>query len=160
VNKRCDAEVETYQQKEQANRKNGARGGRPKKTETHEKPTGLFLGSEKKPTNNLNQEPRTNNQEKKETLLSGKPDEMGEVREVLTFLRNMTGRQYREAPPTVRLIRSRLKNTSLEDIKKVLFYKGEQWMNDPKMEPYLRPATLFAASNFEQYLAEATAHHA
>ena len=159
VNKRCDTEIEAYQAKEQANRKNGSKGGRPKKTETDEKPTGLFLGSEEKPTNNLNQEPLTKNQEpKNKTPLSGKPDQMAEVREVLTFLRNMTGRAYREAPPTVNLIKSRLKNTSVDDIKRVLVHKGQQWLDDPEMEQFLRPSTLFRPSNFEQYLAEALAN--
>jgi uncharacterized phage protein (TIGR02220 family) len=87
--------------------------------------------------------------------LSGKPDLMPQVREVLQFLRNMTGRNYREVPPTVKLITARLKNTPIADIKRMLAYKGNQWLNDPKMEPYLRPATLFSATNFEQYLAEA-----
>lgn len=92
-------------------------------------------------------------------LLSGKkPDLMPQVREVLQFLRNMTGRNYREVPPTVKLISARLKNTPVADIKRMLAYKGDQWLNDPKMEPYLRPATLFAATNFEQYLAEALAN--
>ena len=161
VNKRCDTEIEAYQAKEQANRKNGSKGGRPKKTETDKKPSGFPLGSEEEPTNNLNQEPLTKNQEpKKETPLSGKPDQMTEVREVLTFLRNMTGRAYREAPPTVNLIKSRLKNTSVEDIKRVLVHKGQQWLDDPEMEQFLRPSTLFRPSNFEQYLAEALANHA
>lgn len=93
------------------------------------------------------------------SLLSGrKPDLMPQVREVLQFLRNMTGRNYREVPPTVKLITARLKNTPVADIKRMLAYKGDQWLNDPKMEPYLRPATLFAATNFEQYLAEALAN--
>jgi uncharacterized phage protein (TIGR02220 family) len=94
------------------------------------------------------------------SLLSGKPDRRGEVREVLKFLQNMTGRAYREVPSNVRLIESRLKNTSLEDIKRVLVFKGEQWLDDPTMSQYLRPITLFRASNFEQYLAEALANHA
>ena len=107
----------------------------------------------------INQEPRTK-KEKKEPPLSGKPDQMAEVREVLTFLRNMTGRAYREAPPTVNLIKSRLKNTSVDDIKRVLVHKGQQWLDDPEMEQFLRPSTLFRPSNFEQYLAEALANHA
>jgi uncharacterized phage protein (TIGR02220 family) len=90
--------------------------------------------------------------------LSGKPDLMPQVREVLQFLRNMTGRQYREAPPTVTLIKARLKTTSIEDIKRTLAYKGNQWLDDPVMEKYLRPATLFGATKFEQYLAEALAN--
>ena len=92
------------------------------------------------------------------TPLSGKPDQMAQVREVLTFLRNMTGRQYREVPPTVNLIKSRLKNTPVEDIKRMLVHKGQQWLDDPEMEQFLRPSTLFRPSNFEQYLAEALAN--
>jgi|DEB19_MinimDraft_2_1074335.scaffolds.fasta_scaffold11085_3 uncharacterized phage protein (TIGR02220 family) len=108
-----------------------------------------------------NQEPRTKNQEpKNKTPLSGKPDQMAEVREVLTFLRNMTGRAYREVPPTVNLIKSRLKNTSVDDIKRVLVHKGEQWLDDPEMQQFLRPSTLFRPSNFEQYLAEALSTNA
>ena len=93
----------------------------------------------------------------KKQSLSGKPDLMPQVREVLQFLRNMTGRNYREAPPTVILIKARLKTTSIEDIKRTLAYKGNQWLDDPVMEKYLRPATLFGATKFEQYLAEALA---
>lgn len=96
----------------------------------------------------------------KASPLSAKPDRISEVREVLKFLQNMTGRAYREVPSNVRLIESRLKNTSLEDIKRVLVFKGEQWLDDPTMSQYLRPITLFRASNFEQYLAEALANHA
>jgi uncharacterized phage protein (TIGR02220 family) len=83
---------------------------------------------------------------------------MPQVREILQFLRNMTGRNYREVPPTVKIISTRLKDTPVADIKRMLAYKGNQWLNDPKMEPYLRPATLFGATKFEQYLAEALAH--
>ena len=101
----------------------------------------------------------TKNQEPKNKIpLSGKPDQMAQVREVLTFLRNMTGRQYREVPPTVNMIKSRLKNTPVEDIKRMLVHKGQQWLDDPEMEQFLRPSTLFRPSNFEQYLAEALAN--
>ncbi|WP_144558503.1 conserved phage C-terminal domain-containing protein [Shouchella miscanthi] len=43
---------------------------------------------------------------------------------------------------------------SLEDFKTVIERKTKQWKNDPKMDNYLRPITLFAASNFESYLNE------
>ena len=114
------------------------------------------------PGSTVPQQPEVKRREEKrreETpSLSGKPDVMSQVREVLQFLRNMTGRQYREAPPTVILIKARLKTTSVEDIKRMLAYKGNQWLDDPVMEKYLRPATLFGATKFEQYLAEALAH--
>ncbi|PAF08695.1 replication protein [Shouchella clausii] len=43
---------------------------------------------------------------------------------------------------------------TLEDFKNVIDKKTKQWKNDPKMDNYLRPITLFAASNFESYLNE------
>lgn len=47
---RCDAEIADYKARADRARQNGKNGGRPK---THgKKPTGLFLGSDKKPTGN------------------------------------------------------------------------------------------------------------
>ena len=63
VHKRCEEELIAYKGKESANRANGAKGGRPKRKVTEEKPSGLSVGSEEEPTNNLNQEPLTKNQE-------------------------------------------------------------------------------------------------
>lgn len=58
---RCDGEIEAAASKATANRTNGKNGGRPRKVglqnETHEKPTGLFLGSHSEPTNNLSHKP-------------------------------------------------------------------------------------------------------
>ena len=54
---RCDDEIGKYHAKAGANRENGKRGGRPKKTE--ENPDGF----EDEPTDNLNHKPLTINQE-------------------------------------------------------------------------------------------------
>lgn len=43
----------------------------------------------------------------------------------------------------------------LEDFKAVIDAKARQWLTDPKMVKYLRPKTLFSASNFDGYLQEA-----
>lgn len=59
VNRRCEGEIEAAQSKANANRDNGKRGGRPRKTVTEEKPSGLFVGSESHPTQNLLQTPDT-----------------------------------------------------------------------------------------------------
>jgi len=63
-NKRCDEEIEQANGKAGANRKNGAKGGRPRKTETEEKPTGFILGSENVTQNNLSQTPDSRLKEK------------------------------------------------------------------------------------------------
>ena len=43
---------------------------------------------------------------------------------------------------------------SLEDFKYVIDIKSAQWKDDPKMDKFLRPSTLFRPSNFESYLQE------
>lgn len=42
----------------------------------------------------------------------------------------------------------------IEDFKRVIDYKCEQWLNDEKMQKYIRPETLFG-SKFDGYLNEA-----
>lgn len=44
---------------------------------------------------------------------------------------------------------------TVEDFKLVIANRYELWKDDAKMSPYLRPATLFAKSNFEKYYEEA-----
>lgn len=67
IHERCDREIDSYQEKADANRENGKKGGRPRKIkgldDNPEKPSGFILGTQEKPTDNLNQEPLTKNQE-------------------------------------------------------------------------------------------------
>lgn len=59
---RCDAELARYLKKVEHNRAVGKLGGRPKKTETQQKPGGLSLGSETEPEHNPLQSPDSSNQ--------------------------------------------------------------------------------------------------
>ena len=43
---------------------------------------------------------------------------------------------------------------NLDDFKKVIDWKVKDWLNDPHWKKYLRPSTLFNATNFENYLEE------
>ena len=63
---------------------------------------------------------------------------------------------YRSSTPKTRqLIGARLKEKFvLEDFKKVIEFKCQQWLNDVKMSAYIRPETLFG-TKFESYLNEA-----
>lgn len=86
-----------------------------------------------------------------------------EALEVLQFLNDKTGRKYRgldgNGKPTanLKLIMDRLKTgVSVQDCKTMIARKHTDWAKDDKMWPYLRPSTLFRASNFEQYLGECT----
>ena len=161
---RCEAEIERFRSKSEKARASIAKRwekARPVTDSNNEGNTNVSHNGYERITDEIHRAPVPSNQSpvtKERTALSAKPDLMPEVREVLGFLHRMTGRRYREVDSNVRLIQSRLRDTPLADIKRVLAFKGEQWGSDPKMEPFLRPATLFRASNFEQYLAEATSH--
>ena len=97
-----------------------------------------------------------------EKTLSGKPDEtpskpadqtLSQAKEVLAYLNQKAGRSYRPNPANLDLIKARLKEgTSLEALKTVIDVKTAQWLDDPKMADYLRPATLFNRTKCEQYL--------
>lgn len=77
-----------------------------------------------------------------------------EAIEVLEFLNTKTGRKYRPVDPTIKPIMARLKTCSVQDMKTVIARKHREWNTNEKMEKYLRPKTLFAAANFENYLGE------
>lgn len=102
--------------------------------------------------------------------LSGKPDAVclqdekngknyrAEALEVLQFLNETTGRKYRAVEATLKPIICRLKSgVTVQDCRTMIVRKWRDWHQDEKMEKYLRPATLFRASNFENYLAECVA---
>lgn len=73
--------------------------------------------------------------------------------EILNYLNSKTGSGYRNVEANRRLIAARLKDgTTVDQVKEVIDAKCSEWLNDEKMSGYLRPITLFAASNFESYL--------
>lgn len=114
-------------------------------------------------------EPEPQPEPEKEEPLSGEPDDAdngsdeGEVevqaekpvREILDYLNLKTGAAYRMVDSNTRLIRARLDSgATVEQVKAVIDAKAKQWGKDKKMVDYLRPKTLFNATNFEQYLGE------
>jgi uncharacterized phage protein (TIGR02220 family) len=55
----------------------------------------------------------------------------------------------------LKLITARLKTgASVADCRQVIAKKTREWQGNPKMDEYLRPATLFNATKFEQYVGE------
>ncbi len=75
--------------------------------------------------------------------------------DVLDFLNSKTGRAYRPVEENLKLIIARLKSgVTVMDCRQVIAKKTREWKSDPKMAEYLRPATLFNATKFEQYMGE------
>lgn len=67
-----------------------------------------------------------------------------------------TGKRFRDTETNRKMIRSRLnEGYTKEDVAKVVRLKVQQWKDNQKMNKYLRFTTLFAATNFSNYLQEA-----
>jgi uncharacterized phage protein (TIGR02220 family) len=83
------------------------------------------------------------------------PDPRQQAKEVLSFLNEKTGRAYEPVDANLKLIIARLKDgATAVDLRQVVAKKCREWIGDPKMAEYLRPKTLFNATNFAQYKGE------
>lgn len=74
-------------------------------------------------------------------------------KEVVGYLNKRAGRQYRHTTPkTQNLIKARQsEGFVVDDFMKVIDIKVAEWKDDPDMDKYLRPETLFG-TKFESYL--------
>ena len=73
---------------------------------------------------------------------------------VVDYLNQQTGKHFKTSDKNKALIDARLNDGfTLEDFKKVIDIKTAQWLNNPDMNGYLRPITLFS-TKFESYLNE------
>ena len=99
-------------------------------------------------------EPRTEQAKKPKKAKENKADT--DATEVIDYLNVKTSSSYRATTEAnIKPIRARLNDGfTVEDCKKVIDTKSGQWLNNPDMVKYLRPATLFSPSKFEGYLNE------
>ena len=75
--------------------------------------------------------------------------------EVLSFLNDKAGRCYRPVDANLRLIEARLRSgATVLECRQIITMKVRDWEDDSVMRKYLRPATLFNATKFEQYYGE------
>ena len=74
---------------------------------------------------------------------------------VIQHLNDKTGRNFKAVATNTKLINARLKEgaTPMELIG-VINRKCDEWLNDPAMAQYLRPSTLFGATNFNNYVGQ------
>ena len=75
--------------------------------------------------------------------------------QVIDYLNEKTNKNFRSnISKTQKLIQARTnENFTVEDFKKVIDIKTQEWLKDSTMSKYLRPETLFG-SKFESYLNE------
>ena len=154
---RCEAEIEKYHANTSAKARAGiASAAKRKQKSTHVEHVLSVCTT--------NHEPITNNQEPNKTTMSSctrrvdrQPvnGKRNDAVEVLDYLNLKAERSYRPTDSNLKLIAGRLREgATVEDCKKVIDRKSEQWLNDDKMREYLRPATLFNATKFSQYQGE------
>ncbi len=87
-----------------------------------------------------------NNDKKKETDLSGL------TKNIIDYLNSRTGKHFKNVPKTRDLIKARLNDGFQEnDFYVVISKKTTEWIDDHRMNKFLRPETLFG-SKFEGYL--------
>lgn len=89
-------------------------------------------------------------------LLSGKPDDSRQLaKELIDFLNLKAGKAFRHTDANIEPIIARLKEGyTLQDLKTVTVRKCRDWATDEKMVEYLRPATLYNRTKFNQYIGE------
>lgn len=81
----------------------------------------------------------------------GKPDTK-QLKEILAYLNEKTGRSYRLGKKARELMEARLKeHYTPDDFRKVIDNMCVRWKGT-KFEQYLQPSTLFAQSHFDEYL--------
>lgn len=80
-------------------------------------------------------------------------DNLNIIAEILKYLNNKTNSNYttRNDDGNVKMAELIKKGYSVEDFKKVIDLKCEEW-SGTKFEPCLNPSTLFKPDNFEKYL--------
>jgi uncharacterized phage protein (TIGR02220 family) len=94
--------------------------------------------------------PRNGKESKGSNTLSGSPD----VIAGLDYLNEKTGKRYRAVNANVALIAARLRESTINECRMVIDAKVAAWQHDDKMCQYLRPATLFNATKFANYVGE------
>ena len=76
-----------------------------------------------------------------------------QIEEVIKYLNEKVAGEYTtKSKTTVSKIRARFnEGRTVEQLKKVIDSKSQEWLGDEKWEPYLRPETLFGPK-FDGYL--------
>ena len=75
---------------------------------------------------------------------------------ILDYLNNKTNSKFKPVPANLKFIHARLnEGATVDEIKRVIDAKVSEWGQDSKMSKFLRPATLFNATNFAQYAGQA-----
>lgn len=77
------------------------------------------------------------------------------VAEIIDYLNECAGTRFRVVEASAKLIRARMREgATIGQLRAVVSAKAIEWPKGDRMRKYLRPATLFNAEKFEQYLGQ------
>lgn len=104
-------------------------------------------------TNVLQTNYNGNTNKKKNKNENKKKNDYNDIcKEVMNFLNLTTNSNFKHSDNNYKFIIARLnEDFTLEDFKRVIEIKNEEWGNDPYWNKFLRPQTLFS-TKFESYL--------
>lgn len=142
----------------------GKLGGNPALKDNHKVGEKVNHPPNLQPTPSSSVLQSSSSEQQNPTALSGKPDptppdrmngHRATAREILEFLNEKTGKQYKPVNANLELIVARLREGfDPDDIRAVIAKKCREWGGDDKMGDYLRPKTLFGRTNFANYEGE------
>lgn len=90
-----------------------------------------------------------------EVVTNSKPLKMEKEKEILEYLNLRAKKKYKPTPKNLEHISARYREDySVDDFKRVIDCKVDQWKGSHKMDKYLRPSTLFNPTNFPAYANE------
>lgn len=120
---------------------------------------GIYLNAErgfsKMPKGDLPLLSETTSETTHKTIMSGKPDVDAVEKSLIDYLNTLAGRNYKPVPSNIKFLKARLaEGHTPQEIADVIARKCAEWLDDPKFSQYLRPATLFNAEKFNQYVGE------
>lgn len=117
--------------------------------------TSKLTGSQQAPNKRLttNKNIKNDKNDKEDNILSENFSK--DVKTIVDYLNQKAGASYRSSSSKTRdLIKARFnEGFTVDDFKKVIDNKVNDWLNNDKMNKYLRPETLFG-TKFESYLNE------
>lgn len=149
-NHRCDEVIGKYHSNSKAKSKAGKASAEKRKQESTRRKRNS-TGVEQM----VNEIQLTNNQELITNNHKPTDQDLCKEKKIIEELNLQSGKKFKPTPANLKFITARLKEGhSLDDIISVISMKVREWKNDPKMFKYLRPATLFNATKFNQYVGE------
>ena len=112
-------------------------------------------------TNGLVQNDTTNTIDYTETtteittnnMSSSNEHDHSDAKEIIAYLNDKADKHFRNTQSNYKTIEARLKDYSIDDLKRVIDNKCSSWLNTD-MDKYLRIETLFRASKIDGYLNE------